>query len=173
MIRKIISVLLFVCLAIIPVIAYHFYLTPKEAFVDIPKVFNGFAMKNEMQAKYKKTETQRMKIVDSLSMDLQMMSNKLRSDSKNKELQNSFDAKRQYFFNLKNRMQEDNAALSDKYDKQILEQMSTYIMEYGKKNNFDFIYGSSGNGTLMYANNKYDISEQVIQYINDKYKGLE
>jgi outer membrane protein len=51
--------------------------------------------------------------------------------------------------------------------------MSTYILAYGKKHNYDFIFGSSGNGTLMFANETYNISDDIIKYINDKYKGVE
>jgi outer membrane protein len=173
MIRTIAIIVSFICVSAISMAVYHFCFAPKPAFIDIPKVFNGFTMKNEMQKKYQRTESIRNKIVDSLSMDLQLLSNRVKSDPKNQALINEFDMKRQYFFSMKNKTEEDNAVLSEQYDKQILEQMSTYILEYGKKNGFDFIYGSSGNGTLMYASDKYNISEEIITFINSKYNGLE
>ncbi len=37
----------------------------------------------------------------------------------------------------------------------------------------DIIMGADGNGVLMYANEKYDKSEEIITYINKKYKGIE
>jgi hypothetical protein len=33
--------------------------------------------------------------------------------------------------------------------------------------------GADGNGTLMYANDRFNISEEVTNYINDRYKGVE
>lgn len=173
MIKKTGTILAFIAVAVLSITVYHFCFKQKQAFIDIPKVFNGFDMKNEMQKKLKQTEALRMKIIDSLSLELQVISNRLKAEPKNNALMAAFDAKRQYFFQTKNQMEEDNAGLTEQYDKQILEQMSTYIMEYGKKNNYDFIYGSSGNGALMFADEKYNISDDIILFINSKYKGLE
>jgi outer membrane protein len=141
--------------------------------VDIPKVFGGFEMKKELQKKYKETETIRTKLLDSLSFHLQILSTKVRANKDDKELMYEFDVQRQDFFKRKKQIEEDNAALSAQYDKQILEQMSQYVMDYGKKNKYDLIFGTDGNGTLMFANEKYNISEDVTNYINDKYKGIE
>lgn len=173
MIKKAVTILAFVAISAISIAIYHLCFEQKHAFIDIPKVFNGFDMKNEMQKKLKQTETLRMKIIDSLSLELQVISNRLKAEPKNNELMAAFDAKRQFYFKTQERIEQDNAALTDQYDKQILEQMSTYIMEYGKKNGYDFIYGSSGNGALMFANEQYNISDDIILFINSKYKGLE
>jgi outer membrane protein len=51
--------------------------------------------------------------------------------------------------------------------------MSQYINDYGKKNNYDLILGADGSGTLMYSKAKYDISEEIIIFINNKYKGVD
>lgn len=164
--------ILCMCLAAGSVIIYHFCFVPRLAYIDIPKVFNGFNMKSEMQKKFDRTENMRKSIIDSLSMELQVLSNRVKAHPKDPDVVNEFDRKRQYFFTMKNRAEEDNAALSAQYDKQILEQMSAYIMEYGKGKNYDFIYGSSGNGVLMFANEQYNISDDIILFINDKYNGI-
>lgn len=171
--KKTITGFALLCLAVVPVLVYHACFVKKVAYVDIPKVFNAFDMKKEMQEKYKRTETARTKMLDSLSFELQRLSAQLRAKPGDRELAGAFEMKRDYFFKQKNQMQQDNSALSSQYDKQILEQMSQYIMEYGKKNNYDFIYGTEGNGTLMYASDKFDISDDVAAFINNKYKGVE
>jgi len=162
-----------VVLAVAPVLIYHTCFQPKMAYIDIPKVFAGFEMKKELQAKYKDTETARAKLLDSLSFDLQRLSAKVRAEKENKELMYEFDAQRQDFFKRKKQIEEDNAVLSNQYDKQILEQMSQYVMDYGKSKGYDLILGTDGNGTLMFANEKYNISVEVTAFINNKYKGIE
>ena len=152
---------------------YHSCFETKVAFVDIPKVFNGFAMKKELQEKYKKTEQARQRMLDSLSMELQLLSGKLNLNRDNKELIQEFDFKRDAFFKSKRLIEEDNAALSSQYDKQILEQMTQYMQDYGKSHDYDLIHGADGNGAMMYANQEYNISDEVTQFINDKYKGIE
>jgi len=171
--RKIIMSVALICLAVLPVLIYHTCFQSKVAYVDIPKVFAGFEMKKELQLKYKETETARAKLLDSLSFGLQRLSAKVKANKEDRELMYEFDAQRQDFFNRKKRLEEDNVALSNQYDKQILEQMSQYIMDYGKKKGYDLILGTEGNGTLMFANEKYNISTEVTEFINDKYKGIE
>ena len=173
MLKKIASVIGIICLVIISLWVYHTSFRAKVAYVDVPKVFNGFEMKKEFQEKYKKTEGLRKRVLDSLSFDLQLLAKKLNANPKEQALINEFDMKREQFFKQKNQAGEDNAALSAQYDKQILEQMSQYIMDFGKKNNYDLILGADGNGTLMYANEKMNISDEIIVFINNKYKGIE
>lgn len=162
-----------VCLVLLSLFIYHNYFTTKIAYVDIPKVFNAFEMKKELQEKYKKTEIIRKRVLDSLSLELQILSKKIRADEKNKDLVYEFDLKREDYFKRKNLIEQDNANLSAQYDKQILEQMSQYMLDYGKKHGYDLILGADGNGTLMYANEKMNISETITKYINDRYKGIE
>lgn len=162
-----------ICLVFLSLFIYHSYFTTKIAYVDIPKVFNAFEMKKELQEKYKKTEIIRKRVLDSLSLELQILSKKIRADEKNKDLVYEFDLKREDFFKRKNLIEQDNANLSSQYDKQILEQMSQYMLDYGKKHGYDLILGADGNGTLMYANEKMNISEVITKYVNDRYKGLE
>jgi outer membrane protein len=159
-------------------LAYHRYFAQKTGYIEIKKVFDKFQMKKELEEKYKQTAKAREKIIDSLSFSLQIISRQLTEQSKskegvNKELATRFEIKRDEFLKLKNRFGEDNAALSQKYDGQILEQMTQYVIEFGKKNNYDIILGADGNGTLMHAKENYNISDQVIEYINNKYKGAE
>lgn len=173
MLKKTLNTVGIVCLIALSLWGYHHYFKQKVGYVDVPKVFNNFEMKKEFQEKYKKTELIRKRVLDSLSFELQLMAKKLKNDSKDKDLINEFDFRREDFFKRKKQIEQDNTALSNQYDKQILEQMSQYMLDYGKNNNFDLIWGADGSGTLMYANEKMNISEEVTKYINDRYKGVE
>ena len=174
MIKKVVNAAAVLCLIIISLVAYHAFFERKVAYVEITKVFNGFVMKKELQEKFEHTHNLRKRIVDSLSFDLQLLSKKLQGKKDNdKESIDLFDTKRDYFLKKKKEVEEDNSALSSQYDKQILEQMTQYVLDYGKKNRYDLIFGSDSNGSLMYANEKYNISEEIITYINNRYKGVE
>ena len=88
--KKIITGIALLCLAVIPVLVYHACFVKKVAYVDIPKVFNAFAMKKEMQEKYKRTEAARAKVLDSLSFELQHLSAQLRAKQDDKSLAAAF-----------------------------------------------------------------------------------
>ena len=173
MVRNIVLGLGVIGLIVLSLFIYHANFATKVVYLDIPKVFNRFELKTELQEKYKKVEAGRKRILDSLAFNLQIMSKKLQSNQNDKQLMYEFDVKREEYFKRKNLTEQDNVSLSNQYDKQILEQMTQYIVEYGKKNKLDVIMGADGNGVLMYANEKYDRSEEIISYINKKYKGIE
>lgn len=173
MIKKLMLGFGMIGLIVLSLFIYHTYFTSKVAYIDIPKVFNRFDMKKELQEKYKKVEAGRKRILDSLAFNLQIMSKKLQSNQNDKQLIYEFDIKREDFFKQKSQIEQDNVALSNQYDKQILEQMTQYIIDYGKLNKLDIIMGADGNGVLMYANEKFDRSEEIILHINKKYKGIE
>ncbi|MBS1650934.1 MAG: OmpH family outer membrane protein [Bacteroidetes bacterium] len=150
----------------------------KTAYLEIKKVFNGFQMKKELEKEYEKTQKGRDKILDSLSLNLKLMSKHL-NDQKNAKVEipkdeiYQFEYNREEFLKLKKQYQEDNAVLSQKYDNQILAQLTQYVIEYGKKNDYDIILGADGNGSLMYSKETYNISDDIIVYINNKYKGID
>jgi outer membrane protein len=173
MIKNITIAVGILALITISLFTYHSLFTKKIGYVDIPKVFNAFEMKKELESKYKQTEAGRKRVLDSLSFSLQMIANKLNSNKNDKNLVAEFDFRRDDFFKTKKRFEEDNAVLSEQYDKQILGQMSQYILDYGKKNKYDLILGADGNGTLMYADDALNISEEITTYINNRYKGFE
>lgn len=45
-----------------------------------------------------------------------------------------------------------------------------FIKEYGKKNGYSYIYGTGDAATVLYAEDKYDITKVIIKELNDKYK---
>jgi len=44
------------------------------------------------------------------------------------------------------------------------------IKDYGKEKGYDYIYGTGEAASILYAKDSYDITNEVIKLINDKYK---
>lgn len=53
----------------------------------------------------------------------------------------------------------------------IVSQMKNLIKEYGKKNGYDYVYGTGDAASILYAKESYDITKEVLKQLNDKYKG--
>lgn len=45
-----------------------------------------------------------------------------------------------------------------------------YIKTYGKEKGYSYIYGTGEAATVLYAEDKYDITKEIIKLLNDKYK---
>ncbi len=165
--------ILIISISLISVATYHFCFSKKTAYIEIKKVFNAFILKKELEDKYAVTVKYRARIIDSLATNLKILSSRLQEDKDNQELSSYFENKRAEFFKSRSQFDEDNRALSQKYDTQILEQMTQYVIDFGKKNNYKYIFGADGNGVLMYAEEHENINEEIILFINNKYKGIE
>ena len=63
--------------------------------------------------------------------------------------------------------------LTEKYTVDLWQQINGYVDDYGKEKGYDFIFGATGNGSLMYAREAYDITDEIIDYINLRYEGGE
>jgi len=42
--------------------------------------------------------------------------------------------------------------------------------EYGKKNGYDYVFGTGESANVLYAKDQYDITKEIIKIVNDKYK---
>lgn len=53
----------------------------------------------------------------------------------------------------------------------LVKQIKNHIKDYGKKKGFDYIYGTGDAATVLYAKDNYDITQEILKELNDKYKG--
>ena len=69
---------------------------------------------------------------------------------------------------------EQKAKLEDeKMTQGVLNQINGFIEEYGKENGYDIILGTTLSGSLLYSKQEMDITEQVLNRLNQSYKKLD
>jgi outer membrane protein len=69
-------------------------------------------------------------------------------------------------------LEEDNQVQTKKYDEEIITQLNQYVQDYGKEMGYAYIYGNNGEGSLMYADDARVITREMIEYVNNRYKGV-
>lgn len=72
---------------------------------------------------------------------------------------------------LKAEFQLQEELLSEKFTADIWSEINRSIERFGKEKGYDFIYGATGNGSLMFANSSGDVTKDMIEYINESYAG--
>ncbi len=146
---------------------------PITAYINIQELFNSFELKKDYEKKLSVSKNSRQRLIDSLEMELKILGKKIESDNaKNKEDISVFSAKRERYIERKRMLEEDNLKQTKQYDNEIILQMNQYVKDFGKDNGYTYIYGSDGNGSIMYAKENKDITKVVIEYINAHYKGI-
>ena len=144
----------------------------KIAFIQVNKVYVEFRLTKELDAKIKSTQQIRKNIIDSLGMELDIVSRKLSVDIKNTELQKTFYMKKQEYLEKEKSFMQDNESQMAICNEQIFKQLNQYMEDYKDESGYDLILGATGDGVVMAANDKLDISQSMIDYVNEKYKGI-
>jgi outer membrane protein len=90
--------------------------------------------------------------------------------SKLEEMQQNLQSEEQNLYKLRDsyaqQMQEENSVMLRK----VMESIMTYLKEYNKNKNFQFILGRTFDGKILFADEKLDITADVIKGLNENYK---
>ena len=53
----------------------------------------------------------------------------------------------------------------------LVSKIKKFVADYGKKNGYDYIYGTGDIMSIMYAKEGYDITDKITKELNSNYKG--
>lgn len=142
------------------------------AYVDVVEVFDAFEMQKELAIKLDGELNVERSNLDSLKFQLQSLGNQLNQSAQpsDEEIQ-QYQILESYYFQEYEAFENYQLELTSKYDDQILSQMSQYIKDYGFNNGYDFIFGATGDGNILYGATPKDVTQDVIQFINASYQG--
>ena len=133
----------------------------KIGFIENVKVFEEFEMKKDYDAKIQANLKSEIKILDSL----QILSNKMEIQG-NLEL---FKSVTQEYYQKQEQYNQLFQNLSSKYTQEVNSRLNEYIKDFSNEKDFDIILGSGGEGNVMFTKEKYNITDELIKYINKKY----
>lgn len=148
----------------------------KTAYVDTSKLLEDYTEAKDIEAKYKAKS-------EEMGKELESEVARFKSDAAN--FQKNAQAKGQAW------AQQNGAALQKReqqlsYAQQAMVQqlqqesgaemdtlvknVKKFIKDYGKENGYTYIYGTGEANTILYAEEKYDITKEITKLLNDKYK---
>ena len=150
---------------------YYVNKSNKIGYVELVTVFQKFNMKAEMESKLNETKRVRQLTLDSMIAKVYLPEDSIKNYVKNNPLKlQAFQRNKEMYLTLKERYDNDNANQVNDYDNQIKSQLKQYVKEYGEKNGYTYILSDDGSGYVFYADKAKNITEQVIQFINDRYQ---
>lgn len=129
---------------------------PKTGYVDVFELVNAF----DLQREY--TEAARANYHDQRSMiDSLVYAHRLRDSLTYRQ------AERDLYSALELQTQERTREI----ETIIWNRLNPYIVEFGRARGYDFIYGANGTGSLLYADEGKDLTSELIDYVNQRYRG--
>lgn len=128
-------------------------------YVDIGKLQEGYKMKQELETKANSRLLTIKNIIDSLYM-VKRISPVTRGYTR---LDTSI-AKLEYELNRS--ITDVNKELTQK----VWDRLNVAIEKFGKEHDYSIIIGANGAGTVLYGEERKDITKQLIDYVNKNYE---
>jgi outer membrane protein len=148
----------------------------KTAYVDTDKLVEKYQKSIDLENKYKvkseemgrELETEAKKFQQDYAYAEQQAPSKgpQWAQQKGIELQ-----KREQELNVKQQSmyQELQKASGTEMDS-LVSEIKVFLKDYGKKQGYDYLYGTGSTATVLYAKDKYNITDEVIKLLNTSYK---
>lgn len=149
----------------------------KTAYVDTVKLVENSDELKDLEARAKVREDEMGRELQGKAKQWQMDAASFQQEAQAKGMQwaqlrkQDLDKREQEIAALQQQMREQFASEFGVERDTIVSQMRKRIKEYGKKNGFDYIYGTGEAATVLYAKDSYDITDKMIKEMNDTYKG--
>lgn len=149
--------------------------TSELVYVDVNKLLEGYKKTAVVRAEFQKKSDVIKANVDSLLVSWQQelqAYEKERSKMTKKELelkQELLANKQEQISNYQEAIQQQLKEEDRKTTQTVINDINGYIEEYGKKHNYKIIFGASGSGNLMYAHESTDLTQEVLDGLNEEY----
>ncbi|HEX8562833.1 MAG TPA: OmpH family outer membrane protein [Flavobacterium sp.] len=145
-------------------------------YVDVNKLIDGYKRTKVAKAEFDQKATLMKGNIDSLMASWQrelaqyekerisLSANELKL--KQELLQNKQQQISGYQEAIQKQIQEEDKKITQT----VINDINDYIKEYGKKHNYKIIFGASGGGNIMYAEESTDLTDEVLQGLNAEYE---
>lgn len=145
----------------------------RVAYVNTPKLFKEFLLTKKLEMQFSEITGKRKSSLDSMIISLEVLNEQVKKAKENVDLTSRLQSGKAFYIQQNEFFSQDNERIKAEYDKQIWNQLNQYIKDYGIKHHLDMIIGADGSGSLMYADSRLDITDQVVEYSNNRFTGVE
>jgi outer membrane protein len=148
----------------------------KTAYVDTSLLMKEYTEAKDLEAKYKaKSEEKGRQLQAEISRFKQEATNfqaqaqangQAWAQQKGAELQKREQQLSYAQQSLAQQLQQESSVEMDS----LVSNVKKFIKTYGKENGYSYIYGTGDAASILYAEDKFDITKEIIKKLNDKYK---
>ena len=175
--KKITLVTAFVALVLAAVSFYYSQKSSEQEYVDVNKLLEGYKRTKVVRAEFEVKAKTLTANVDSLVAGWQKELKdyeKNRSKYSKKELelkQELLGNKQQQINNYQQAIQKQVQEEDKKATQTVINDINDFVKEYGKKKGYKIIFGASGSGNIMYADEASDLTPIVLEGLNKEFEG--
>jgi outer membrane protein len=148
----------------------------KTAYVDTSKLMSEYTEAKDLEAKYKAQVEEKGRLLEAEinrfkqeagSFQAQAQANgQAWAQQKGAELQKREQQLAYAQQQLSQQLQQESGKEMDS----LVSGVKKFIKSYGKEKGYSYIFGTGDVASVLYAEDQYDITKDVIKALNDKYK---
>lgn len=138
----------------------------KTGYIVQQTLFDEFQGTIELRKKLKNMENEQKHLIDSLSLELELLSKQ--KDPKSKLL---YSRKSQEYMQYYKQLMADNSETVRSYEADVWKQINQYVADYGHDKKYTYIFGASGSGNIMHADSTNNLTKEILVYVNQRYGG--
>jgi outer membrane protein len=152
------------CIVSLSVSAWLYLQFRKIGFVDTVKLVNEYQLKKELE----KSEDRKLSALRSHADSLSAIYNVARTATDAD--QHTVKALEGQLQQLGNIFQQEFDRSNQEINEKVWTRLNADIQEYARKEGMQLIVGANGMGTVLYGNTTMDHTNDLIQFVNNKYQ---
>lgn len=148
----------------------------KTAYVDTTRLIQEYTEMQEIEAEFT-TKSDRVKTqLDSLARGFQMEVQEYQENmgtmttAQRQETEERLMRKQQTIQQQQQQMGNQLRQESDVVIDSIVDKVKDYVRVYGEENNYTYIFGSNESANIMYAKEGLDITQEILEKLNESYR---
>lgn len=147
----------------------------KTAYVDTTKLIEEYSEMQEVEAEFTTKSDMVKGQLDSLARTFQQEVQEYQenmgtmSTEQRQEIEEDLMQKQQAIQQRQQQMGNQLRQESDVVIDSIVGKVKDYVRDYGKENNYTYIFGSNESANIMYAEDGLDITEEILEQLNERY----
>jgi outer membrane protein len=148
----------------------------KTAYVDTTRLIQEYTEMQEVEAEFN-TRSESVKTqLDSLARGFQQEVQEYQSNmgsmttAQRQEIEEELMRKQQTIQQQQQRMGNQLRQESDVVIDSIVDKVKDYVREYGQENGYTYIFGSNESANIMYAKEGRDITDEILEKLNESYR---
>lgn len=126
----------------------------KTGYVDIFKLVNEFELQKEFTDQVKRDVDKEKAAIDSM-----VFAEKLKDPASSEHLRDEL------YTTLYQKTEQRNKEI----ESMIWARLNPYLVDFGKEKGYLYIYGANGTGNVLYADERENITDELIQYVNNRF----
>lgn len=175
--KKIGAILVIALAVVLGLLVSLVYLNaPKVVYIDAARVLQEYRGARDSRNAFEEKASKWQSNIDTLEREFEQAYAMFEANYKNMDAESRENRRgelarqQQKVQEYKQAMQQNAASEEQKLTQETVEDINRFLESYGKKQGYDFILIANQVGTIAYAREKLDVTDEVIEALNQAYR---